>query len=358
MIDQDERLPISVITGFLGSGKTTLINHLVNHPAMGEAAVIVNEFGEIGIDHTLIEKSDEHTILLGTGCLCCTVRGDLVNTLGDLSVRRLKGTVPPFSHLVIETTGLADPAPILHTLMSVPVVARYRLDTVITTVDAVNGLATLDHHPEAVKQAAIADRLVITKTDLVDPHEVDLLLARLKQLNPSATALLVINGKIDPSELFADLKFNLSSKSSDVRLWLNEEAYDNSHNDPDTHRHDDHIRSFCLTFKSPLKWNVLAGWLDILAAKEGEKLLRVKGIVNVEGEAGPIVVHAVQHLFHPPARLEAWPSEDHLSKIVFITRDLSRQKVEEMLTELESLLGDSLESHDPSFKPSLNQKIA
>ena len=352
-----QRLPVSVITGFLGSGKTTLINHLVNHPAMGEAAVIVNEFGEIGLDHTLIERSDEHTILLGTGCLCCTVRGDLVNTLGDLSVRRLKGQVAPFKRLVIETTGLADPAPILHTLMSVPVVARFCLDTVITTVDAVNGSATLDHHQEAVKQAAVADRLVVTKTDLAGPATIEPLLERLGSLNPAATAIPAIDGNIDPEVLFGSLKFNLETKTEDVRQWLNDEAYANPHTDhdhpaidPDVNRHDEHIRSFCLTFEQPLKWNELAAWLDTLAAREGERLLRVKGLVNVEGIDEPVVIHAVQHLFHPPSRIAAWPDEDRRSRIVFITRDLDRRKIEETLSRLQAALAGPAEDNSQPIK--------
>lgn len=353
----DQRLPVSLITGFLGSGKTTLINHLVRHPAMGEAAVIVNEFGEIGIDHTLIERSDEHTILLGTGCLCCTVRGDLVDTLGDLSVRRLKGEVPPFERLVIETTGLADPAPILHTLMSVPVVARYRLDTVITTVDAVNGWATLDHHQEAVKQAAVADRLVLTKTDLAAPATVEPLLERLSRLNPAATVMPAINGDIDPEVLFGSLQFNPETKTEEVRRWLNDEAFAGPHTahdhpatGPDVNRHHQHIRSFCLIFDQPLKWNEFAAWLDTLVANEGEHLLRVKGLINVEGIDEPVVIHAVQHLFHPPARIAAWPDEDRRSRIVFITRGLERSKVEETLTRLQASLAEPIEDNDQPIK--------
>jgi len=356
MRDQDQRIPVSVITGFLGSGKTTLINHLVHHPAMGEAAVIVNEFGEIGLDHTLIEKSDENTILLGTGCLCCTVRGDLVETLHDLSLRRLKGEVPAFNRLVIETTGLADPAPILHTLMSVPVVARYRLDTVITTVDAVNGSSTLDHHEEAVKQIAVADRLLLTKTDLADASGIASLSERLTSLNPAAEAKTVINGKINPEILFGNIEFTLATKTADIKKWLNDEIYTEPHtgHDHDVNRHDDHIRSFCLTFDNPMKWNVLAAWLDTLASDEGEKLLRVKGLVNVEGIEEPVVVHAVQHLFHPPSRISNWPDDDRRSRIVFITRDLSQAEVEGILQKLEITLGKLAEISEQAIQ----QKIA
>lgn len=342
MSNQDKRIPVSVITGFLGSGKTTLLNRLVRHPGMGETAVIVNEFGEIGLDHELIESSDENTILLGSGCLCCTVRGDLVDTLGDLSIRRLKKEIPPFQRVVIETTGLADPAPILHTLMSVPVVSRYRLDTVITTVDVVNGIDTLKKHQEAVKQAAIADRLIITKTDLSNALAVKRLVLALRELNPSAPATTVVNGEIDPDNLFDSLAFDLDTKSEDVRDWLKAENFDHQadthHHSHDVNRHNDKVAAFCLTFDKPMNWRIVALWLDSLAANQGEKLLRVKGIVNVEDAEEPIVIHAVQHLFHPPMKIQSWPEGDRQTRIVFITSDLSRAEVEGALEKAKAVV--------------------
>ena len=306
---------------------------------MGKTAVIVNEFGEIGLDHELIEKSDENTILLGTGCLCCTVRGDLVNTLGDLSVRRLKKEVPPFEHVVIETTGLADPAPILHTLMSVPVVSRYRLDTVVTTVDAVIGSATLAAHVEAVKQAAMADHLIITKTDLSDEGQADQLIESLRQLNPAAPATPVISGDIHPDDLFGSLRFDPEAKTDDVRKWLKAEKYDAEHDrdSQDVNRHGKKIQSFCLTFDEPFEWRTIALWLDSLAANHGEKLLRVKGMIDVEGTEEPVIIHAVQHLFHPPVKIQAWPEGRRQSRIIFITNDLPRSHVEDALAKAEKI---------------------
>ena len=339
MTIRDGRIPVSVITGFLGSGKTTLLNYLVRHPGMGETAVIVNEFGEIGLDHELIEKSDENTILLGSGCLCCTVRGDLVDTLGDLSIRRLKGEVPPFKRVVIETTGLADPAPILHTLMSVPVVGRYCLDTVITTVDAVNGEATLRAHPEAVKQAAIADRLLITKADLVDEGSTNGLLASIQELNPAAPICEVLNGVVDPADLFSPSIFNTEAKTEDVRKWLKAAKYqEGEQHSHDVNRHNKNIEAFCLTFEDALEWEVIALWLDSLVANQGEQLLRVKGMVDVRGIDEPIIIHAVQHLFHPPVRISAWPQGARKSKIVFITRDLPREDIESALEKAEKMI--------------------
>src|ERR1700741_1827796 len=294
-------IPVTLLTGFLGSGKTTVLNHVLRQPEMAATAVIVNEFGEIGLDHLLVERSSEDVVLLNSGCLCCTVRGDIVDTLTNLFVDRVKGKIPYFTRVAIETTGLADPAPILHTLMTDPIVAaRYMLAGVVTTVDAVNGAGTLDKQHEAVKQAAVADRLLLTKTDLADPAGRLVFEARLALLNPSARVIPVARGAVDPALLFNLGFFDPATKSVDVQRWLRDEAFaaghqhhhDEEHADPN--RHDDRIRAFCITRERPISWAVLSGWLDGLAAMRGGGLLRLKAVVALSDRPDqPVVLHGV-----------------------------------------------------------------
>ena len=353
--DRSSLIPVTVLTGFLGSGKTTVLNRLLKRIELTATAVIINEFGEVGLDHLLVERASEDFVVLNSGCLCCMVRGDLITTLRDLFLRRVRGEIPEFQRIVIETTGLADPAPVLHTLMTDPLIAaRYRLDGVVATVDAVNGMRTLDGHAEAVKQAAVADRILLTKQDLASSDQVAALTARLRGLNAGTPILPVADGAVDPPAIFNIGLYDPTSKSVEVQRWLHDEAYavehvhqhqhDHAHEAEDDHdhehetghhdvnRHDDRIHAFCVVRDAPVLWDAFAAWLDIMAAMRGDDLLRVKGIVNIVDRPGrPVVVHGVQHLFHPPTLLEAWPSEDHRTRLVFIVRDIEREAIEDTL---------------------------
>ncbi len=343
-----DSVPVTVLTGFLGAGKTTLLRGLLRRSEAARIAVLINEFGEVGLDHLLVEHVADDLVLLASGCLCCTVRGDLIAALGRLAARRAAGELS-FERVIIETTGLADPAPILHTLMGEPsVLAAYRLDGIVTVVDAVHGWATLDAQPEAVKQAAVADRLVLSKTDLAPTETVARLSARLAALNPAAPILDVQHGAVDPALILNAGLFDPSRKSPDVAGWLRAEAYaaqasghghdsDEVHHHPDHHhhdpnRHDDRIRAFCLTFDRPLPWQGLATWLQMLVTVRGESLLRIKGVVDLVGHDRPVVIHGVQHVFHPPTALPDWPEgAPRRSQLVFIVRDLDRAVIEEGL---------------------------
>jgi G3E family GTPase len=332
MKPSQDRTPVSIVTGFLGSGKTTLLNHLLQHPEMARSAVIVNEFGEIGLDHLLIATPNENTVLLSSGCICCTVRGDLVDTLRGLDSSRRNGEVPEFDNVLIETTGLADPVPIIQTVVTDDLLAtRFRLDSVITLVDGVNGMQQLDCQFEAVKQAAVADRLLLTKTDLTSPDTVDELQQRLLRLNPAAQIHRVLHGHIAPQSLFGS-GLAAGADHTDIRRWLREDAYSKAETPVRRHAHDDHIQSFCVRLDQAVSAAGLTAWLTALASLRGARLLRVKGLLNVDGQ--PVAVHAVQTLIHEPLTLGCWPDDERCSRLVFIVRDMTRADIEDTLDVL------------------------
>lgn len=330
-------IAVSVLTGFLGAGKTTILNRLLKEPDMADTAVIINEFGDVAIDHLLVEQASHGVIQLADGCLCCTVRGELVDTLADLVDRMQTGRIGKLRRVIIETTGLADPVPVLQSLMAHPaLVDAYRLDGVVTLVDAVHCAATLDAHPEAVKQVAVADRLIISKEDIAEPAAINALREQLTHINPAAAICSSTVANLAPVLTGCGL-YNPSTKTADVKRWLGEEAH--HHHDHHGHNHHDHahhehphhdsrISTLSLRFDKALPFSALETFLDLLRNVHGEQLLRLKGIVEIaERPERPLVLHAVQKTFHPPAWLPEWPDTTRGTRLVIIGFDLREDHV-------------------------------
>ncbi len=343
MAAYENLIPVNVITGFLGSGKTTLLQRLLASPRLSNTAVLINEFGDVGLDHLLLQRLDEETVLLQSGCVCCTIRSDLIAAVRDLYGKRERGDIPAFDRLAIETTGLADPAPIAFSFMADPVMRHhFRLGNTIATIDAVNGPLHLDQNPESVKQALVADRLALTKTDICDADRVREMMARLRRLNPSAPIIETSDGAFDPDDLLVADIYDPQRKAEEVRRWLSDSEAGDDHRDHPAHpgnanRHSEGIYAFHLIYEEPLDWTAFGIWLTMLLHRHGEKVLRVKGLLNVLGMPAPVAIHGVQHVIHPPTHLKRWPGQDRRSRIVFIVRDLEQSALQRSLAAFNRL---------------------
>ncbi len=322
-------VPVTLLTGFLGSGKTTLLRRLLLRTELSDSAVIINEAGEVSIDHHLVQVCKKDIAVLPNGCLCCTVRSDLVDAMRNLLFNRGRNGVAAYRRVFIETTGLADPAPVLHALTKDPFVQRmFRLDGIITTVDASHGSMQLDRYRESVKQAAVADRIVLTKTDLAAPTTCATLAERLRRLNPSAPQITAVLGDLDPAEI---LNIGLATDAGNeprLRQWLAADRYRALPSAKSfmarqaSETHDSHVHSYVIRCSRPLMMARVQSAIHLLCGLVGENVLRVKALLDIEGQTGPIVLHAVQHVVYPPVTLDAWPDDDHRSAFVFVVRDL------------------------------------
>jgi G3E family GTPase len=346
-----EKVPVTILTGFLGAGKSTLLNRILKDPDMRDAAVIINEFGDVGIDHLLVETSGDSIIELSDGCLCCTVRGELVDTLATLMDSMQTGRIRPLKRVVIETTGLADPAPVMQAIMGNPIIAtNFDLDGMVTVVDAVNGLQTLDNHEEARKQVAVADRLIVSKSEMDGAVPAATLEARLRTLNPRAPILYATKDDVGTASILVNGLYDPASKIADVGRWLRDEmaldAHDHHHHHGehdhadhrhhqdahDVNRHDGSIRSFSIVENQPIDPMALEMFIDLLRSAHGEQLLRMKAIVALSDKPDrPVVLHGVQNIFHAPVRLAGWPDPaDRRTRMVIITKDLPESFVKDL----------------------------
>ncbi|CAG0962030.1 cobalamin biosynthesis protein CobW [Methylophilaceae bacterium] len=338
----DKRIPVTLLTGFLGSGKTTLLSKLLNHPDMKDTAVVINELGEAGLDHILARTVEsqhiaDNTVLLESGCLCCTLTNEMADTLRDLFFKRALGAIPEFRRLVIETTGMADPGPIMANLLNEPVInSTYRLDAVVVTIDSVYGLEQIGLHIEARKQAAVADVLLLTKVDLASREQMAALTDKLLALNPGATLHRITHGHIDPQAVINVGLFDPETRKAQPQRWLREvkKPSINQRGTLPGHAHDNEIGSFTVTLPKPLNWDQLEPVLKWLCATFGENLLRMKGIVHAEDQPAPLAVHAVQRTLYPPTLLKGWDEDEPITRVVLIGKDLDEPKIRSALMQI------------------------
>ena len=337
MSTYSDLIPVNVLTGALGSGKTTLLKALLRAPRLAGTMVLVNELGEVGIDHHLVEHASESTLLLENGCLCCAMRDDLKTALKDLHSRRARGEIPRYERVVVETTGIADPVPIAYTLLAEPVLQHhYRLGNVVTVVDAVNATAQLDRFAESVKQVALADRLVVSKLDIAAPGVLDTLRLRLAEVNPDAPVIAAGAPDLDPADLLVSDIHDRQAKSGEVERWMRSTG----HAAPASGGHDPHsteVSARCFTFDTVIDWTAFGVWMSMLLHRHGDRVLRMKGLLNVAGVPGPVLVNGVQHLVHPPAHLDRWPDGDRRSRLVVISSGVDRREIERSLHAFNAL---------------------